>query len=122
MMETTVRITRVAVGAAVTNPYGGFTRQGGGGLSTVFEGPAHVERVEETRPVATEAEASLGVVIYQHYEVFMPIPADPAQIPRADDVISFSDGISMHSQPIRTVIVNAGLLDHIEIRTDEFAA
>lgn len=114
MAETTITITRAAT---VPNDIGGFKR---GAVTTVYAGPAHVERVEDVRPASTEAEPALGVVTFVHYDIYMDMPPDPAQVPLSEDRVRFSDGLAIHDLPIMSVTLGSGLLDHLELRTDEF--
>lgn len=117
MMESTVTIERRAI---ADNGIGGF--RGSGGWVVVYAGPAHVEHFEEQKVALADTETVpiLGVTTYHHYEVYMPIPEDPAQVPRKGDRVRFNDGYDVHEHPVMHVEMNSGLTDHLELWTDEF--
>jgi hypothetical protein len=118
MAETTVTFERRAL---TPNNIGGFT---GGGWATIWEVPAHVELSEERRQVGSEAGGTVGYAVYRHYDIYIDLddPPDPDAIPIKGDRVTFSDGLVQRSNPVNHVSLNAGLLDHLEIQTDEWLA
>ena len=83
---------------------------------------AHVEHFEEQRPRLTgdNTEEIAGVTVYHHYEVYTPLPPSPAQMPQKGDWLYFNDGTGEFHIPVMHVELNSGLLDHLEIWTDQF--
>lgn len=117
MMETTITITRRV---RARNDIGGYKA---GNATQLFQGPAHVERLEESRERSgATVEVPMGAVMFHHWEIFMPLPADPTQLPRKGDQIQFSDGYGTHDVPLMYVARPDGLNDHLELITDEFQA
>jgi hypothetical protein len=113
MMESTIVVTRRT---RVPDTLGGF---GATAAALLYSGPAHVEHFEEQKPVLGGAEIDTsGVTIYHHYEIYMPIPDDPAKVPDTGDRVQFNDGYVTYDLPIMHVELNSGLTDHLEIWVD----
>lgn len=117
VMESTILIERRT--PDVPNDLGGFKS---GPWQTIYNGPAHIEHFEEVRPalVASDLTPALGVALYHHYEVYMPIPEDPAMVPQNGDKATFNDGYEVHIHPVMHVEMSAGLTDHLELWLDEY--
>lgn len=118
MAETTVTFERRA---RTPNNIGGF---GGGSRGGEYTGPAHVELVEDSRPANAEAGIAVGAAIYRHYDIYIDLPPgfDPALVPVKGDRVSFSDGLVQHSIIVDHVTLDAGLVDHIQVHTEEWQA
>lgn len=116
MSETNVLIERRDVRP---NDIGGFD---GTHWVTIYNGPCHAEHHQDDIPTFTGAAtvAALGVTLKHWYEIFMPIPDDPAQMPAKRDRVTFSDGYEVHVHPIAHVELPDGLTDHLEILTEEW--
>jgi hypothetical protein len=112
MAETTITFVRQQTAPDTIGGWGPS-----GTASTLWEVAGHVESVDD-EPRPTDAEAT-GFVITHHYELFVPIPDDPTQMPRKGDWARFSDGASNFHLPLVHVGMRSGLLDHLEIWTEQ---
>lgn len=118
MAETTVTFQRRTM--PVKNDIGGYTA---GGWDQTLQVAAHVEIVEEQRPfdVSEEANPTVGFAIVRRYAIYfdLPQPADASMVPVKGDRALFSDGIIQRSIPVASVDLPTGLLDHVEVTTEE---
>jgi hypothetical protein len=103
------------------NDFGGFE---GGNWRTIYNGPCHAEHHQDDIPTftGTATVPVAGTTIKHWYEIFMDIPADPAQMPQKRDRVTFSDGYEVHVHPIQHVELPDGLTDHLEMLTEEYEA
>jgi hypothetical protein len=121
MAETTVAFERQATSPSTLGGWGTT------GAPTAYWSPdAHVELVEAATDSLTGAAGEsvpiMGVTTERHYEIFIDLPPDfdTANMPRKGDWVRFTDGIRAVHIPVMAVNLDAGLLDHLEIITDEW--
>ncbi len=87
------------------------------GTVTVWSTMAHVELDEEGGTLL--AIDSIGPLNRRTYQITCPVPADPAWLPKRDDVVEFTDAFGRAwSLKIEKADPALNLPDHIEITTE----
>jgi hypothetical protein len=121
MAETSVTFERQTLSP---DTIGGWSASGSS--ATLWTVNAHAELIEQARDTITgemgETVPTMGVTLVRHYEIFIDLPPDfdTANMPRKGDWVRFTDGIRAVHLPVMAVNLDAGLLDHLEIITDEW--
>ena len=121
MAETTIEFERQPT---TPNTLGGWGVTGG--AAPFWTVNAHVELVDVAANPLTSLPGDtvpiMGVTTVRHYEIFIDLPSDfdTANMPQKGDWCRFTDGIRAVHLPIMAVNLDAGLLDHLEIITDEW--
>lgn len=120
MAETTVTFERQPISP---NALGGWGPTPNTRPVDLWTTNAHVEHFMDEQPTLSPGDTVpiAGVTLYHHYEIYIDLPPDfdRANLPQKGDWVRFNDGTGDFHLPVMHVELNAGLLDHLEVWTDQ---